>query len=333
MVLAVGIFSGGLDSLLSAKILMEQGITPTLLTFVSPFFSPEKALESAAQLAIDPVLLDITEDLINLVKLPVHGRGRNLNPCIDCHGLMFKKAWQYLAETGEEGFLFSGEVLGQRPLSQTKSSLDVVARLSGQKELVLRPLSAKFLAPTLAEEKGWVDREKLLGFSGRSRSPQIELAKRFGFTYPTPAGGCLLTDANFSSRLKMVLENYPDSLPPVRLLEMLKRGRLFFAKEGEWIFVGRNQADNLALEAQSQAGDVIFHLEGRPGPLVICPILKSENLSLETRELAMGLAAAYGDAKGQKEATVKVETVGGTARFEEVTVGHAKDFVPFMAVF
>ena len=330
---AYGIFSGGLDSLLSARLLMDQGITPTLVTFTSPFFPPDQARAGAAQLNLPLTEVDIYPDLLPLIKNPPHGLGRNLNPCIDCHALMFQKAGQLLEESGESGFLFSGEVLGQRPMSQNPNALKAVAKYSGRREFILRPLSAKIMSPTEAEERGWIDREKLLGLSGRGRRPQMELAAKYGLQIPPPAGGCLLTDVSYSKRLKWLLAqpqagSDPD-WPPARLAEMLKRGRLFAAETGQWLVVGRNQSDNQALAGLLREGDTVFHLEGGPGPTVVAPHTGSP-AGEATLNLGLSLAAAYGDHDGGSEAQVRVETAGGPSVAERTAIAKPADWERFM---
>lgn len=317
---AFGIFSGGLDSLLAARLLMEQNIRPTLVTFVTPFFPPDKAVEGAAALGLQLTTVDIYDELLSIIKNPAHGLGRNLNPCIDCHTLMFKKAGEMLAASGEDGFLFSGEVMGQRPMSQNSRSLKIVAKESGWSPQILRPLSARLLPATEAEEQGLVVREKLLGLSGRGRKPQIALAAKYGLPVPPTAGGCLLTDPMYARRLAWLLSQPQASdaaWPPARLAEMMKRGRLFSNEPGQWLSVGRNQADNQALEALAAPGDTLFHLEGGPGPTVILPALGGATEA----SLALGrsLAAAYGDHNGAETVPVRMEKYG-----EPFTIVEAK---------
>lgn len=316
MVRAIGIFSGGLDSILSVRLLMDQGFKPTLLAFVTPFFPPDKALAGAKALGLGLTEVDIYEDLLPLIKDPPHGLGRNLNPCVDCHALMFRRAGEILKESGEPGFLFSGEVLGQRPMSQNPRALKIVAADSGWADYVLRPLSAKLLPLTEAEIKGWVDREKLLALNGRGRKAQLELAERYGLSAPTPAGGCLLTDEGYSRRLRWLISQSQAAgqtlWPPARLAEIIKRGRLFSCEAGRWICVGRHQADNRALNEAAEAGETLCHLEGRPGPTVLIP--GPEAGQGETLALACALAAAYGDHGYEDKLTVRVEIKGGGSR-------------------
>jgi hypothetical protein len=236
---------------------------------------------------------------------------------------MLKKAGELLRSADRPGFLFSGEVLGQRPMSQNPRAMQLVARGSGRADLVLRPLSARLLAPTEAERLGWVDRERLLGLSGRSRRAQLDLAAGFGLPAPPPAGGCLLTDPIFSRRFKWLLDQpvgRPDpAWPPARLVEIIKRGRLFAAESGAWLAVGRNQADNRRLAELALPGDLLCQLEGAPGPLTLGPG-PAAALSSETRALARNLTAAYGDHGNAAEVLVRVEILGEPPCLEKTVI-------------
>jgi len=220
---AIGLFSGGLDSMLAVKLLQAQDIEVIGYAFVTPFFGPELALKSSKVVGIQLELWEITDRYMEVMKSPKYGFGKNMNPCIDCHALMFRLAGQKMA-AHEARFLFSGEVLGERPFSQNKGALRAVARLSGYQDAIVRPLSARLLEETPPEKAGWVDRARLEDIQGRARKRQMELAAHFGISdYPKPAGGCLLTEPNFSKRLKDLLGDNPD--PRHRDLELLKVGR------------------------------------------------------------------------------------------------------------
>ena len=202
---ALGLCSGGLDSILSALVLKEQGIEVTWISFETPFFSAKAAKDAARQTGIPLIIKDITDIYMEMMRAPKAGFGKNMNPCMDCHTLMFAQAGKVMEEEGFH-FLFSGEVVGQRPKSQNKNSLRYVEKNSGFDGQILRPLSAKCLPETQVEKDGLVDRERLLDISGRSRKVQMELAKKFGIKdFPSPAGGCLLTDKGFSNRLRDML--------------------------------------------------------------------------------------------------------------------------------
>ena len=205
---AVALLSGGLDSLLAIKVMLEQGVEVEALNFVSVFCTctPKSSSCSAArsavrQLGVPLKALNTSKQFLEVVKSPKHGYGRNLNPCLDCRILMFRQARTYLRKTGAS-FVITGEVLGERPMSQRREAMKLIEAEAGLEGLVVRPLSAALLEPTIPEQKGWIDRSRLLKIRGRSRKPQIELARTYGLTdYPCPAGGCLLTDAGFAGRM------------------------------------------------------------------------------------------------------------------------------------
>ena len=239
---ALGLCSGGLDSMLAALILKDQGIDVIWISFETPFFDAKAAKKAAEQIGIPLIVKDITDDYMEMMKAPKAGFGKNMNPCMDCHTLMFAKAGLMMAELGAD-FLFSGEVVGQRPKSQTKNSLRYVEKNSGFDGLILRPLSAGLLPETIAEQKGLVDRSRLLSISGRGRKPQVALAKEYGITkYPSPAGGCLLTDKGYSQRLRDLL--YIQKTKDKTQLHLLKHGRHFRLDSRAKLVVGRNKAEN-----------------------------------------------------------------------------------------
>ena len=298
MVTAYGIFSGGLDSLLASRLLLDQGLDVRLITFVTPFFSDRRAQDSSRLIGLATRPKDITRLHLEMLKSPKHGFGRFMNPCIDCHALMFNQAGQIMTAEGGD-FLFSGEVLGQRPMSQNIQALGVVARESGFPDRILRPLSALRLAPTPVEEAGLVDRQRLLGFSGRSRKPQMALAASYGLTgYPSPAGGCLLTDPIFSRRLRDLFNRHPDHR--IRDIELLKVGRHFRLTDTTKAVVGRNANDNGTIERLAEACDALIRVDQFPGPTVLVPGGGDEG----TRRLAAGLCARYSDAPRNREAAV-----------------------------
>jgi hypothetical protein len=290
MVTAYGIFSGGLDSLLASRLLLDQGIDVRLITFVTPFFSDRRAQDSSRLIGLATRPVDITRLHLAMLRNPKHGFGRFMNPCIDCHALMFNQAGQIMTAEGGD-FLFSGEVLGQRPMSQNIQALGVVARESGFPHRILRPLSALRLLPTPVEEAGLVDRQRLLGFSGRSRKPQMALAASYGLTgYPSPAGGCLLTDPIFSIRLKELRAAGPDL--GVHEVELLKWGRHFRLPGGRGkLVVGRKQSENEALERLARPEDVLLTVMDVPGPTALLVGGDEQDL-----DLAASITVAYSDA-------------------------------------
>ena len=269
MVKAIGLLSGGLDSILAVRLLQEQGVEVIGLAFKSPFFGIKRAKEASRFLKIPLRVVDITDELLPLVREPKHGRGSAMNPCIDCHALMIKKAGEVMREEGAQ-FVFTGEILGQRPFSQTRKALEVVERESGLQGLVLRPLSAKRLPPTIAEQRGWVQREKLLGLHGRGRKVQLELAKRYGIEDPpSPAGGCLLTDPTYSRRLKDLLDHLDH--PSRRDLELLKIGRHLRLSPQTKVIVGRREGENRKIREMASSADLLLEVQGYPGPLALIP--------------------------------------------------------------
>lgn len=310
---ALGVFSGGLDSMLAARLLTDQGVTVELVTFVTPFFGAERARASAATLRLPLQEVDFTAKYLPLLHAPPHGFGKGHNPCIDCHLLMLAEAGAIMLAQGFH-FLFTGEVLGQRPMSQHRRALDLVARGSGLPDLVLRPLSARLLPPTRPEREGWVDRERLLDLSGRGRKRQIALAAQFGITdYPAPAGGCLLTDPGYAGRLKELL-HHEESVAR-QDLELLKWGRHFRLPQGPKVVVGRTHRENEALAALTRNADLVLKVLHLPGPLVLVP----GGGDLEAARQAALLAAAYSDARPGMVVTVQAETGGEGLTLEIVT--------------
>jgi len=239
---ALGLCSGGLDSILSGLLLRKQGIDVTWISFETPFFSSLSAQKASAQTNIKLITQDITQTYMEMMKSPKAGFGKNMNPCTDCHTLMFSTAGTRMQEEGFD-FLFSGEVLGQRPKSQTKNALRYVEKNSGFEGEILRPLSAKCLPETRMEQQGLVDREQLMDITGRSRKAQMQLARDFDIKeYPSPAGGCLLTDKIFSNRLRDLL--WVQQTDETRLLHLLKHGRHFRLDNDCKMIVGRSKNDN-----------------------------------------------------------------------------------------
>jgi tRNA-specific 2-thiouridylase len=316
---ALCVFSGGLDSMLAAELIRAQGIDVLALFFETPFFTSEKAGKSARKIGLSFKVVNIAKRHLEIVKHPRHGYGNNMNPCIDCHALMFRIAGEMLEQEGA-GFVFSGEVLGQRPMSQNKRSLSLIAVESGLEGLLLRPLSAKSLPPTIPEEKGWVIRDLLMDFQGRSRKPQIELAKKLDISeYPSPAGGCLLTENAFSLRLKDLLSARHDF--ELREIEFLKLGRHFRLDMQTKAVVGRNKQENEALAALANSRDIILVSTSVPGPTVVV----SGDYSNESLEMAAEITAAYSDAKVGENISVRV--TGGLGG--EISVTGVRDKAEF----
>lgn len=301
---AIALLSGGLDSILAVKLIQEQGIEVIGAVFTAPFFGSDRAFKAAEQLSIPLQIIDFTDDFIPVLLNPKYGYGRNMNPCIDCHALMLKKAGE-LKKKLEASFIVTGEVLGERPKSQNAQALHIVARDSGLKGYILRPLSAKLLSPTIPEEKGWVDREKLLAIRGRSRKAQMSLAEEFDLKYPTPASGCLLTDPGFSQRLKGILAERPE--PGREDFELAKHGRHFQAP-GARIVVLRQKAELEPLLACAGPGDYLLWLREIPGP---CTLVRGKNISAHALRIACALTAHYSKkARPKEKVGVLVQEVG-----------------------
>jgi tRNA U34 2-thiouridine synthase MnmA/TrmU len=268
IVTALGISSGGLDSILSAFVLIDAGINVKWITFETPFFSAEKSISASKKYNIDLRVENITDVYLEMLKNPKLGYGKNLNPCLDCHSLMFKIAGSFMKEEGAD-FLFSGEVVGQRPMSQSKNSLKYVEKNSGMRGYIVRPLSGKLLPETIPEKNGWIKREDLLDLSGRSRKVQLELAKKYGITdFPAPAGGCLLTDQLFCKRLKDLMEF--QKIIEIEDYELLNYGRHIRISPFEKLIVGRNEKENNKLDEIASKIDCIkIKTADYPGPLCI----------------------------------------------------------------
>ncbi|MGV8074786.1 MAG: tRNA 4-thiouridine(8) synthase ThiI [Syntrophobacteraceae bacterium] len=287
----IGLMSGGLDSVLAVKVLQEQDIELIPVMFKTPFFGPKPGADISRVVGITVRVVDFSEVHLGMLRKPVYGYGSQMNPCIDCHALMLREAGRLMEEERAD-FLFTGEVLGQRPMSQRRDSLRSVEKLSGYPGRVLRPLSAKLLPPTIVETEGLVDRSRLLDISGRSRKRQMELVKRYGIVdYPQPGGGCLLTREGFVKKLREMLRRYPQA--GLREMELLKWGRHFSLPEGSICIIGRNEADNEKLESLVGAEDTLLRVIDYPGPtgLVIGPPRSDADQSL-----AALIVAAYSDA-------------------------------------
>ncbi len=307
MVRALGLTSGGLDSILSALVLKDQGIEVVWVNFETPFFSSDRARRAARMTGIPLRVKNITGVYVEMLKNPNCGYGANMNPCLDCHALMLEIAGSIMTEEGFD-FLFTGEVLGQRPMSQTRPSLRYVEKRSGFADHILRPLSAKFLQPTVPEECGTVDRDRLLDITGRSRKRQMKLAEDFGITdYPGPGGGCLLTDVGFSRRVKDLFDHQEECIE--RDLEILKYGRHFRLNDKHKVVVGRTKEDNRHIsELTDPNKDMKLRMMDVPGPTVLIPSGAPEEIVHE----AATLCAAYSKTEDGRPARVSVKGTGGS---------------------
>lgn len=269
---AIVLLSGGLDSTLAAKLMLDQGVRLTAVNFTSPFCLCSgragcgvKAAEMARKLGIPLVVKDLGEKMAATVIAPKYGYGSAVNPCIDCRILKFIEARKLAEETGAE-FIVTGEVLGQRPMSQNLKAMNLIEKESGLERLVVRPLSAKVLKPTIPEKKGWVDRKKLLSVNGRSRREQFKLAELNGIKgFACPAGGCLLTDKNFALKTMDLALGGMFSADNARLF---KYGRYFTLGRYFKLCVGRDEQENRIIETQASRGDILIKAEGR-GPSAV----------------------------------------------------------------
>jgi hypothetical protein len=264
--------SGGLDSQLAVRVLERAGAEVECISFSTPFFDDAKARVAAESLGVKLHVVDFLDDVISLIENPPHGFGGAMNPCIDCHALMIRRAGELMERLGFD-FVATGEVRGQRPMSQNAQSLITVEKSSGLSGRLVRPLSAKLLAPTLPEIEGKLDREKLLDISGRSRERQIALAAEFGIKdYPSPAGGCRLTEAAFGRRLRDLMEH--EGLRNRGLVELLGVGRRFRLPDGSSVMLGRDAGENAILK--SRGGTVVEPPNEVVGPVAMIPSAKSE---------------------------------------------------------
>jgi len=261
---ALALLSGGLDSTLAVKVILEQGIRVEAINFTSPFCTctsknagcKSEAVRVATEFGIPIKVMAKGLDYLEVVRKPRHGYGRGLNPCIDCRIYLLRKAGEYMAEADAD-FVITGEVLGQRPMSQRRDTLHVIERESGLQGLLLRPLSAKYFAPTIPEIEKWVDREKLLAIQGRSRKKQMQLAEELDVgNYPCPGGGCLLTETSFVPKIRDIFD-HSDQLN-MRDMLLLKVGRHFRLGPRAKVIIGRDEADNKFLEQHVQPGEALL---------------------------------------------------------------------------
>lgn len=298
---AVVLFSGGLDSILAVKLIQEQGIEVKGVNFKTPFFGLDKTLAAIKNLDLDLEIIDITQELLEILRNPRHGFGKNMNPCIDCHTLMFKKAGEYMIKIGAS-FILSGEVLGERPMSQNRNSLNIIERESGFEGRILRPLSALLLAETIPEKEGLVERNRLLDISGRSRKRQIGLAAKMGIEdYPLPAGGCKLTEPAFSKRLR---DLFTQGVFSSEEIELLKLGRHFRLSRDIKLVVGRNKEENKQLLNFFQDEDFLFEAKNLKGPVSL--LKKGSKVNNELINKSCRITARYCDRNEEENEEVNI---------------------------
>lgn len=303
MIKAIGLLSGGLDSTLAVKLMMNQGIEVTALNFITPFCTctrkgcKHEANRIAEKFDIPIKVVVAGDEYTQMVKNPKHGYGKNMNPCIDCRIFMLKKAKKYMEEMGAS-FLFTGEVLGQRPMSQRRETMTIIEKEAGLEGLILRPLSAQFLEPTIPEKEGLIDRKKLFRISGRCRKPQMELAEEFGIEdYLCPAGGCRLTDSQFARRVREAFEHDEDGIQDMNLL---KYGRHFRLPSGVKVIVGRNEEENSIISRFAEEKDLLMEVVGFGSPITLLKGSRNE----EDVKMAASACVRYSNYKGKAEVRI-----------------------------
>ncbi len=324
---AVGLLSGGLDSILAIRVMLKQGAEVAALHFRTGFSyaereravargptGPSDAERAAAMLGVDLEVIDVSDEYLPLVLHPRYGYGSGMNPCVDCRIFLLRKAKGWMEAHGCR-FVFTGEVVGQRPKSQKRPSLNTVERESGLQGYLLRPLSAKLLKPTVPEQRGWVDREKLYAISGRGRKAQIALAKQFGITdYPQPSGGCCyLIDKTYSRRLRDFLAHEGATSLTREQVRLLAAGRHLRLSSGRKVVVGRHERENEYLEACGVEGALLTTVD-HPGPtaLVLGGAVREEI------ELAARITAGYSDGRGELTVRIEVRHDSGQGGLVEV---------------
>lgn len=313
---AVSLISGGLDSLLSTKLIMQQGIHVEGINFFTGFCveghthairkkdkaKPKRnnALWVAEQLGVKLHIIDVIEEYKDVLLNPKHGYGQNMNPCLDCKGFMVKKALEWIKENDFD-FIITGEVIGQRPMSQRKDTMPVIQRESGAGDLLVRPLCAQHLPATLPEREGWLDRDKLLDFSGRTRKPQFALAEEFGFEdYATPAGGCcFLTDKSYSAKLVDLWKHRGNREYELDDIMLLKVGRHIRPNDKYKIIVSREEGENKFMEGYKKQFTHLY-ISSHPGPLAL---IEGE-ISNEELKLAGQIVARYSQGRDADEVEV-----------------------------
>ncbi len=323
---AISLISGGLDSMLATRVILEQGVHVEGINFFTGFCveghthairkkdrkKPKRnnALWVAEQLGIKLHIVDVIEEYKEVLLNPKHGYGQNMNPCLDCKGFMVRKAYEWIRQHDFD-FIITGEVVGQRPMSQRRDTMPVIQRESGAGDRLLRPLCARLLPETLPEREGWVDRGKLYDFSGRTRKPQMALAEQFGFReYATPAGGCcFLTDKAYSDKLVDMWRHRPSRDYQLDDIMLLKVGRHLRPRPNFKLIIAREEGESKFLEGYRKQY-LHMHSRSHPGPLVLIDGDVSEN----DIELAARIAARFGQGREAKEVALELTDLQGESR-------------------
>ncbi|MFQ5968969.1 MAG: tRNA (5-methylaminomethyl-2-thiouridylate)-methyltransferase [Nitrososphaerales archaeon] len=319
---AVALLSGGLDSTLAVKLMMERGVDIKAVAIKTPFCDFDcghgcgfRVKEVAEKLGVELRTFYLGDEYLEMLKNPRHGYGTGMNPCIDCREMMFKVAKDYMKEIDAE-FIITGEVLEQRPMSQNPRALKIIERESGLQGKVLRPLSAKHLPPTEAEKSGLVKRDQLLSIKGRSRKVQIGLAKNFGITdYPNSAGGCLLTDPQFAKRVRDLFED--TEKPTLNDTALLKVGRHFRICKDLKLIVGRNEKENDVISSLAIQDDILLEVKDHKGPLALLRGKYDDN----TLALSASIVHRYSDAPKDAECAVTIKNSDKTRKVLVSSIG------------
>lgn len=308
---AVALLSGGLDSTLAILVLLKQNIRVKAITFLTQFgcditdssSCSRNPFPASERFGFEVKLCHLSDKFMEIVKNPKFGHGKNMNPCIDCRILMLKEAKVYMDLIGAD-FLVTGEVLGQRPMSQRRECFPMIDREAGVEGLVLRPLSARLMPPTIPEQKGLVDRERLYDFKGRTRKPQMALAEELGLEdYPSPAGGCLLTEPTYATRLRDLLQYSTD--PEINEIHLLRVGRHFRLSPACKLVVGRNRSENERILSLASGNDLLLRVPGVGSPVSLLSGTPSDAEIM----LSASITARYSDAKGLKRVEVLVYNI------------------------
>lgn len=309
----LGLLSGGLDSNVAVKMMVRLGYDVTVLNFMSPFCTCTKksdgcksaAHKIAAEMNLKIKTLFMGDDYLKMLREPKFGVGKGMNPCIDCRIMMFRQAKQVMEKEGAK-FIFTGEVVGQRPMSQMKNRFYQIEKESGLKGLIVRPLSAAVLEPTIPEKRGWIDREEMLSISGKSRKQQMAMGREMGMAEETlcSSGGCLLTDLHFTPKIKDMLDHLEN--PSVRDARILRLGRHFRLADNCKVVVGRNEKENGKLERMANNGNTLLRVRDFNGPCVVVIGDISNGLGVRAGQIA----ARYSDAPKELSVEVEVNEVG-----------------------